>query len=185
MRQLILTSAGFENPEITKLFFNLVGKSPSQTKVIFVPTAAIDEESKAVLPKCMNDLIGNSIPEENIYVYNLDTPIDISEMQKYDAVYFCGGNTKHLMKCINRQKGFRKLLKEFISSGGVFVGVSAGSIIACRNLLNGLHYVNCRIWVHEKCGDHAGSVKLNVFKNIRISDNQALVVENTKAYILG
>lgn len=184
MKKLILTSAGFENPKTTELFFSMVGKTPSQTKVIFVPVAAIDEEARAVLPKCMNDLIGNGIPGENIYVYNLDTPIDISEIQKYDAVYFCGGNTKHLMKCINRQKGFRRILKEFISNGGVFVGVSAGSIIACHNLLNGLHYVKCRIWVHEKCGDSAGTVKLNVLKNIRLSDNQALVVENTKSYIL-
>lgn len=183
MKKLILTSAGFENPRITKLFFDMIGKSPSQTKVIFVPTAAIDEESKAVLPKCMNDLIGNGIPDENIYAYNLDTPINFSETEKFDAIYFCGGNTKHLLKCINRQKGFRKTLKEFISNGGVFVGVSAGSIIACRNLPNGLHYANCRIWVHEKCGDSAGTVKLNVFKNIRISDNQALVIEDTKTYI--
>ena len=184
MKKLILTSAGFENQKIAKLFFDMIGKSPSQIKVIFVPVAAIDEESRAVLPKCMNDLTGNGIPDENIFVYNLDVPLNFDEMKKYDAIYFCGGNTKHLMKSINRQKGFRKILEEFIAVGGVFVGVSAGSMIACHNLLNGLHYANCRIWVHEKQGDSAGTVKLNILKNIRISDCQALVIDGTNSYIL-
>ncbi len=183
MRRLVLTSAGFENREIANKFFHLVGKTPEDIKVIFVPVAAIDEESKAVLPKCMNDLVGNGIPEENIYVYNFDMPIDEAVIKNYDAIYFCGGNTKHLMKCINRQKGFRKLLKSFVDSGGIFVGVSAGSMIACMNLFTGLHYVNCRIWVHEKNGDKAGKVRLNMCKNIRLSDKQALIAEGRKIYI--
>lgn len=184
MKKIILTSTGLENPKIEHLFLKMANKDPSSIKAIFIPTAAIDDDSKAVLPKCWNDLIRNNILEENIYTYNLDKPIKKEIMEDCDVIYFCGGNPEYLMKQINIQTDFRKLLDEFVNRGGVYIGVSAGSWIAAKNLIDGLHYVNCYIEVHQEVGTENGEITLDNEKLINLTNSQALVIEGEITYIM-
>lgn len=184
MKKVMLTSAGFENPVISEKFLSFVGKSPEDIKVIFIPTAAIDEASKAVLPKCRNDLLFCGILDENIYTYNFESFISQDEFCAFDAIYFCGGNTRYLMKKINKQKNFRSMLKAFIKKGGVYVGVSAGSLIATRDLFSGLHYADCYLEVHQNTGNEKGEIALERRKRIKLTDSLALILEENKTYIL-
>ena len=68
--KVLLTSAGFENGKISKVFLNFVNEDPKDIKVVFVPTAANSADSIAMLPKCMNDLLTIGINSDNIYVYD-------------------------------------------------------------------------------------------------------------------
>ena len=53
----------------------------------------------------------------------------LAKLRCYDAIYFCGGSPEYLMKRIRRVR-LAAPLRQFTEEGGVYVGVSAGSIIA-------------------------------------------------------
>ena len=63
-------------------------------KALFIPTAAIDTDAIAVLPKCMNDLLKYGIQNKNIKVYDLHIGMELDELQQFDVVYLCGGNRR-------------------------------------------------------------------------------------------
>ena len=71
MENIILTANGFENKNIGKIFLEMLKKEPSQIKVVFVPTAAINSDAIEVLPKCLHDLLDLNISKENIMANNL------------------------------------------------------------------------------------------------------------------
>ena len=172
---LLLTSAGFETEVLQNTFLSLINKAPEDIHVIFVPTAAVNPDAIAVLPKCMNDLLKLNIPAANIYVYDLHTSLCIEDMQQYDAIYFCGGDTRYLLNRIN-EINYSCVLKQFLDNGGLFVGVSAGSIIAASNLPNNLGYVPCPISVHCNEGSPSGKLSIDNCRLIKLTNSQALLV---------
>lgn len=180
---LLLTSAGFETPKLQHTFMSLINKEPKDIHVIFVPTAAVNADAIAVLPKCMNDLLNLNIPSKNIFVYDMHKRITLEEMQPYDAVYFCGGDTGYLLNRIN-EISFGSVLKDYIKNGGVFVGVSAGSIIAASNLPNNLGYVPCPISVHCDVGSAVGELDLHHCHHIKLTNSQALLVTDSSCKII-
>jgi len=50
-----------------------------------------------------------------------------------DIVYVQGGNTFYLLKYV-KESGFDKVVKELIQKGLIYIGVSAGSYIACPTI---------------------------------------------------
>lgn len=50
--RVLLTSCGLETKEIEKQFIEMLEKPVSDSKALFIPTAAIDADAIAVLPKC-------------------------------------------------------------------------------------------------------------------------------------
>jgi len=132
--KLLLTSAGISNESIKKALFDLVGKKSEDTSVVFVPTAANAEagdkgwliEDLANL-KRMNfksvDIADISAVQENIWRPQFETA---------DVLFFEGGNEYYLMEWIEKS-GLEPLLPEFLKTK-VFVGVSAGSMVAGKNL---------------------------------------------------
>ncbi len=55
------------------------------------------------------------------------------DINKYDAVYFGGGNTYYLLNHVKNNK-FDKLIKRYYKSGGIIYGGSAGAIILGRDI---------------------------------------------------
>jgi len=80
MENIILTANGFENKNISKMFLEMVKKEPSQIKVVFVPTAAINADAIEVLPKCLHDLLDLNISKENIMVNDLHYKMEYNEI---------------------------------------------------------------------------------------------------------
>jgi len=175
MPNLILTSAGFDNKKIEEKFLEMVKISSDEIKVMFIPTAAITEEQKAIVPLCKNDLLNAGVLERNIITYDLDRIISCEEICNFNAIYVCGGNTQHLLNKINDTE-FYVPLKEFLDNGGVYVGVSAGSIVAAKNLPNNLGYINCTLSVHCKDGTECGQVDTSECPNIKLTNNQAIII---------
>lgn len=181
MKKILLTSAGFENPSIQRCFLELLGKPASEARALFIPTAAIDQEAQAVLPKCRGDLLGAGIPPENITDFDLDRPMPEEELMDYDVVYFCGGSTKHLLERV-KASGFDHALDAALERGLVYVGVSAGSIIAAENLPGNLGYLPRELWVHCESGSPCGSlpegiVYLTNAQTVRLTDGKAEIIE--------
>lgn len=175
--KVLLTSAGFENKRIEETFLALTGKEPEDIKAVFIPAAAIDADAIEVLPKCLHDLLDCGIPKDNIRVYDLHADMSREELMGYDAVYVCGGNTEYLLERIN-EKGFRNTLLFFIKQGGVYVGVSAGSLAAAGNLKGSLGILECPVRVHCEKGMKAGPADVENCGEIQIDNRQAILVSD-------
>ena len=127
-RRILLTSTGFTNKNIEKVFKDNINKPMSKVKVIFVPTAANDAESRSIIPECYKDLTDAGVLDKNIITYNLDRKMFLNEIMNYDAIYFCGGSEQYLIDAINKIN-FSSTLTTAINNGLFFIGVSAGSMI--------------------------------------------------------
>ena len=175
-RKILLTSAGFETKTISDAFLKFAGKEPREIKVLFIPAAADSPGAIAVLPKCMNDLLNIDIPETNIKVFDLHRFMPSEELSAFDAVYFTGGNTGYLLERIN-STGFNKPFNEFVNTGGVYIGVSAGSIIAAGNLPNNLGYLKADLRVHTKTGTDSGIFENDAVSQIDLTDKNAIAID--------
>lgn len=183
MQKIILTSTGFNNKVIENKFLELINIQANKIKAIFIPTAAITEVQKVFVPICKMDLLNAGVLEENIMNYDLDRIMESEEICKYDAIYVCGGDTQYLLHKMNEVK-FYTPLKSFINNSGVYVGVSAGSIVMAKNLQNNLGYINCILNVHMKDGTELGHIEIDYCPTINLTDNQAAVIANEDTYII-
>ncbi len=184
MKKVLLTSSGFENIRILKVFVDLLeNKGMSEVRALFIPTAAVDSEAIAVLPKCMNDLLYAGIPADRITVFDLHCSMTQEELCQYDVIYFTGGDPRYLLQRIN-DTGFNKVIPGYLDQGGVYVGVSAGSWVATKNLPNGLGLVNCTLDVHMQVGTKNGPVDLSQCPHVQLTSNNMLVLKGDKCSIV-
>lgn len=183
---VLLTSCGLETETIEKAFFEMLSKTPSEIKAMFIPTAANSPDAIEVLPKCLNDLLKCGISRENIFVYDLYDAIDDNICENYDVIYLCGGNPKYLLRRINEQ-GFGEKLVEYINCGGVVIGVSAGSMVFANNMPNNLGLLKCDLAVH--CSDEicikAGRYKNGGHEQIKLGNTQAILFDGDDIIIIG
>lgn len=183
MKNLILTSTGFDNKKIKEKFLEIVNIPSDKIKVIFIPTAAITEKQKTVVPLCKNDLLNAGILERNIVTYDLDRIMSCDEICNSNAIYVCGGSTQHLLGKINETEFYLPLIN-FLDNGGVYIGVSAGSIVLAKNLPDNLGYINCTLKVHSKDGTECGDLDTSDCPNIKITDNQAIIITDNDISII-
>jgi dipeptidase E len=132
--KLLLTSAGLSNKSIINAFLELTEKPFNQLKLVFIPTAAnVEKGDKDWL---IDDLITcKELGFESIDIVDISAiPKDIWFPRLQDAnVFFVeGGNTFHLMNWMEKS-GLKEIIPEMLKNK-VYVGVSAGSMIMCKNL---------------------------------------------------
>lgn len=177
----LLTSAGFDNPELGRLFLRMAGKPAAELRVLFIPTAAIEPDAIDMLPACLNDLRGLGIPDAHIRVCDLHRPVQPGDLDEVDAVYVCGGDTAYLLARVH-EAGFDAALRVFLGRDGVYVGVSAGSVIAAQNLPGNLGYVPCRLRVHCAAGSAPGPLAGR--ESIDLTNAQAIAIDGGSAAVI-
>lgn len=182
---LLLTSCGLETQAITDVFLRLLPKAPTDTRALFIPTAARDPDAIEVLPKCLHDLLRIGVPRENITVHDLHDPIEEPLLAQWDAIYLCGGDTRYLLRRVNEQ-GFRNQLLRFIKEGGMVLGVSAGSLLFAENLPDHLGLLPCSLDVHcpDDACDRPGPIDLHQCRRIRLGNRQAILWQNGAPHIV-
>jgi len=132
--KLLLTSGGLTNQSIAQALFDLVGKKPEDTSVVFVPTAANVE--KGDKEWFINDLV--NLQKQNFKqiaiadISAVEEKIWRPQFEQADVLFFEGGNSFHLMEWINKS-GLVSLLPELLKTK-VYVGVSAGSMVTNKDL---------------------------------------------------
>lgn len=132
--KLLLTSGGLTNKSISKALFELVGKKPSETTLVFIPTAANYQPDD--MSWFINDL--NNIQKQGFRsvsiadISAIDRSMWLPRLEAADVLFFEGGNTFHLMEWINKS-GLAELLPELLKTK-VWVGVSAGSMVTNPDL---------------------------------------------------
>jgi len=202
-KKLFLTSAGFLNKEISDLFLKELDKEPSQSR-IFMVTSARTKEEEYYIEESRKELV--DLGFKDIFIYNLDKRVSINEVKDCDVIYICGGNTYYIMKKF-RETGLDKIVIKSVNQGKIYVGVSAGSIMAGPNIeisgwgingdkndvnlkdLTGFNFTNISIFPHFEEDKHRLEVeefkkKVN-YPVIELTDNQAVFVEGEEYRVIG
>lgn len=132
--KLLLTSSGLTNESISKALFDLVGKKPEDTSVVFIPTASnVERGDKGWLIDDLKNLQKQNFKQIEIAdISAVPKEVWLQKFEEADVLFFEGGNTYHLMREMNRV-GLIELLPELLKTK-VYVGVSAGSMVACPDL---------------------------------------------------
>lgn len=188
MSNLLLTSAGFENPKIGEEFLRLINKPASDIKILFIPTAAITKEQMKYVDESKFELLELGILEDNIFKFNLDYQIAYDEVKNVDAIYICGGSTLHLLNKI-KEIQFDIVIKKLINDSKLYVGVSAGSIVLGPKVKDqsGLNIVDTIIMPHYCDEFHEKLVTMRMqteFSITPLTDSQALLVSEMKYQII-
>lgn len=121
---ILITSTGLSYPKAQKRFSEIL-KNISKKNVLMITTASENKSKNKYNILAKKQLIGCGIKQVKFFDLEKNKNINLS---KFGIVYVCGGNTFKLMKYINNSN-FEESIKKFIKNGGLYIGVSAGSIV--------------------------------------------------------
>ena len=138
MKNIFLTSCGVRNDELKNEFFKSINKKIKEIKVLYITTASDGEpdDDKSWMGEEFKTILALGILKENIIEYKIGNPININD---FDVMYMMGGNTFYLLDII-RKTNFDIDIKNFINSGKVYVGSSAGSEILGNSIEPAIGY---------------------------------------------
>lgn len=195
---LLLTAAGFYNPKILQFVLDRVSKEEAQ--VALVTTAAENKEHNkySQLAKSQFEEAGF----KHVDFVDLEVTPHFS-FTPYTIIYVCGGNTFTLMKYA-REAHFGEAVTELCKRNGIYIGVSAGSVIAGPSIqiaaelapdinevglsdMTGMLLTDAVIYPHYEEKDE---VSVNAFENkysvsvTRLTNSQALLVSGNEKQIL-
>lgn len=182
--KIFLTSAGFDNKEILRRFIEITKIDKASSKILFVPTAAITAGGIGMLPFCRQEILEAGVLETNIREVQISEMPSINNMSDYCAIYMAGGDTKFLVDEMNKYD-FRNILDNYLANGGVYLGVSAGSIALTNTFPGCLNYINCKLNVHTPQGTQSGKIDRKIFTEIDLTDNQAIILNDLETEIVG
>lgn len=180
MKKIILTSTGLENDNIMKKFIDLLNVDVKEAKVLFIITAANDPDAVRILSKCLDDLTKCGIPDDNITIYDMHKLLSQEEINKYDAIYVCGGSTRYLVDRIS-ELNIKPVIDKYIENGGIYIGVSAGSVCASGKYKDGLCFIENKLDVHCDNGSLNGIINSN--DDIYLTNNQAIFIDDEEKII--
>lgn len=180
MKKIILTSTGFDNVNIKNKFLDLLNCDVSKAKVLFITTAANDPDAVRVLSGCLDDLTSCGITDDRIIVYDMHKLLSQDEINSYDAIYVCGGSTKYLVDRFS-EFNFKSVIDNYINNGGIYIGVSAGSVAASGCYPNGLCLIKNNLDVHCDNGTDNGLITND--DDIFLTNNQAIYIDGNENVI--
>ena len=165
-------------------------------KSTFLPSAAVRYDlAREGIAVCVERLMNMGIPFQNVLIYDLallisagyertysnyvqDIPAQIrlmsaAELGQFDVIVFGGGDASLLLDELNRT-GLSSMLKQAIENGLIYLGISAGSMIAAGNVSEGLGYLANPIIPHAKEGLSCGEVPKD--GPINLMDGQTIMI---------
>lgn len=150
---LLLTSAAFLNPKIKTVVKNLV--PTDNAAVAIITTAASGKESHRFSQLAQKQFL--AMGYKKVDFIDLECQ-PLTSFSAYKILYVCGGNPFKLL--YHAQKtGFEGLVKSFLLSGGLYIGVSAGSVITAPT-----------IQIAKELAPDPNDVGLTDFKSLSITD---------------
>ena len=202
-KTLFLTSSGMHmKDEIIKL----LQKPAYDISLAFITTAAkpVQDISYVQTDWDIMKEVGFNVEEVDIEGKTEEQVYKLLEFK--DIIFVEGGNTFYLLNAM-RKCSFEKTIIKLLKLGKVYVGSSAGSIVAGKNIqiaellgdknevslknLRGLNLVPFNIFCHYQPG-FAEVIKQKIpnpkkrYKNLRIlTDEQAILVQGKKIDLIG
>jgi dipeptidase E len=193
--KLFLTSNALENEKVAVYFKTIFADRGMKDLSVLLITVQDSESDAFYLEKTMKEL--NDVGVVDIDIFKLRTE-KFDSKREYDLIYVCGGNTFIYLDRI-RKTGLDKFIIDNVKSGrSVYVGASAGSIIAGPDIeicgygncgdpndiglkdLRGLNLINLVIYPHftedlrEELEEFKKEHNLNI---LELRDDQAVYLD--------
>ena len=127
---MILTSSLYESIELVKKFLD---KNTESKKILFIPTATNVDEYKKYIYLTQKAFEDFGYEVENFDVSIFSEEIAKEKLSQAKTVFISGGNTFYLLQELKR-KNLTSYLKERIENGLLYIGESAGSVIAAPDI---------------------------------------------------
>lgn len=127
---MILTSSLYESIELVKKFLD---KNTESKKILFIPTATNVDEYKKYIHLTQKAFEDFGYEVENFDVSIFSEEIAKEKLSEAKIVFISGGNTFYLLQELKR-KNLTSYLKERIENGLLYIGESAGSVIAAPDI---------------------------------------------------
>ncbi len=201
-KTLILTSAGMQvKDEILKV----LAKPPHQTSVAHIITAIKPEQDTSYAEKDKEIMQKAGFNVQDIDIEGKNQVQLMKLLERKDIIYVQGGNTFYLLKHI-RKSGFDKVVKKLIRKGVMYVGVSAGTMVAGKSIetadwktpkdhfklmgLSGMGLVPYNFFVHYK-PEHEELIKQKMPNQKKrrwlkiLKDDQAFIAQGATMILVG
>ncbi|HBY19994.1 MAG: hypothetical protein A2Y24_01445 [Clostridiales bacterium GWE2_32_10] len=201
MKRLLLASAGFCTESLQKKAKDLFEKEMKDVKIMYFDTASKPEEDKEYLKDELDWIYATGVRKDNLTRYEMTSDITEEEILKYDAIWVSGGNTYYLLDTI-RKTGLDEKLAKALEKGVLYMGASAGSMVATVNIdvtyfmdnnflnlqdLKGMDFFHTRIIPHKRMEWEKGILecKEKIKEDIIVlTDEEAVYVEGYKYSII-
>jgi dipeptidase E len=194
---ILLTSTGLSSQNVFNKFKE-IADFKKYKKVVIITTAALEKENNQYSQLSLSQL--KSIGFEVIDFYDFEND-GFRDLSAYDVVFVMGGNTFKLLK-FAKEVGFDKEIKALLERGGIYVGVSAGSLIVGPSIkiaegvdanevgltdFKGFSFVDFIVFPHYS-NEFEESIKLferdNNINIERINNSQAVLVDNSRKTLI-
>jgi dipeptidase E len=192
MKNVLLTSTGLEHKTVADKFLSILPKSAGELKILFIPTASRTEEEMFFVRKSLNELLSVGVNNDNVVWFDPDDETTHRDNTEIDCVYVCGGNTFYLLRKL-KESGYFTKIQKWANDGLLYVGASAGSVIATPDInyilcmdvndcgledTSGLSFVSASVIPHytDEFAEAATSLRKKGVKVETISDSEALTV---------
>lgn len=129
--KLILSSCDFRNEKSQQVIMDNLPYPIDKCKLLFIPNEKATAE--AILSSVYYDRMQEfGFKKENVYVFDHNNPDEFRNLD-IDVIYISGGNTFGTLDKI-RKCNFDKDIINYIKSGVVYIGGSAGAHIASKDI---------------------------------------------------
>lgn len=197
--KLLLTSTGLSSENIAKKFRSFF-TNPGSHAVAIVTTAAEGKEQNKYSQLAKKQFKEMGFIKIDFVDLEAEPTKDFSS---YGVIYVCGGNTFKLLK-FAREANFKTSIENLLNQGGVYVGVSAGSIIVSPSInianevepdpndigledLTGFNITDFIILPHYSLEVEKDTKTFEKKYGVaveRLNDSQAALIENRKKTII-
>ena len=130
LKNMILTSSLYESIELVKKFLD---KNTESKKILYIPTATNVDEYKKYIHLTQKAFEDFGYEVENFDISIFSEEIAKEKLSEAKTVFISGGNTFYLLQELKR-KNLTSYLKERIENGLLYIGESAGSVIAAPDI---------------------------------------------------
>lgn len=129
MKKLILVSMLYQVTDLVKTIEpELAGKT-----VTYIPTAGIVEETEGMVEEETTILESLGLAVDVLDVSAASYESIVNSLTKNDIIFIGGGNTFFLLQEL-RRSGADKILVREVNKGKLYIGESAGAVIACPDI---------------------------------------------------
>lgn len=203
MKHLFLASIGRNT--LDKFVESLNGV-PTDFKVAFIPTASTLHKNNWFVVEDRNKLIDLGFKVVDINLEHKTKKQLSQELRGFDIIFVAGGNTFYLLQEV-RKSHFDEVLIPLIEKGVIYIGSSAGTLLVgpsielAENIDNqldapelnsyeGLGLVDFAVLPHYNDSKFKQKIDQNIlskrplYKTIKISDHQAVLVRGGKFKII-
>lgn len=111
----------------------LLPKMPGEYKVVFIPTAAKPYADAPWMYTDRNELVRLGYTVENLELDTSSADEVKKTVEAADIIFVAGGNTFYLLEQA-KKAGFVEIVREAVANGKVYIGSSAGSVLAAPDI---------------------------------------------------